>query len=100
MFKDQNIQIWLRSSVFIYYLKHIEYDNLEIYLAFEHVIDAFNAQQTKFYMYFFNKWEKKSSFRVDLFTFTKESLNGKLHFLCDAGSRNIDLDKVETRSQW
>ena len=62
MFKAKNIQIWLRSSVFIYYLKHIEYDNLEIYIAFGHVIDAFNAQQTKFYIYFFNKWEKNPVF--------------------------------------
>ena len=42
---------------------------------------------------------KKPSFHADLFTFTKESLNGKLHFLGDARSSNIDLDKVDTRSQ-
>ena len=37
----------------------------------------------------------KLQFPADLLTFTEEILNGKLHFLCSAASRNkVDVESV------
>ena len=42
------------------------------------------AKKTKFYIKdFFSKWTKSAA---ELFTFTEEILNGKLHFLCSESS--------------